>query len=64
MIGNLTLDSDSDDNARIILKKSGLAKLVITSLMPIMKGELAMAIKSKTFEKNIETICFIAHTNQ
>jgi phosphohistidine phosphatase len=51
MIGNLTFDSDSDDNARIILKKSGLAKLVITSLMPIMKGELRWLLSPKLLKK-------------
>jgi phosphohistidine phosphatase len=51
MIDNLTFDSDSDGNARIVLKKSGLAKLVITSLMPIMKGELRCLLSPKLLKK-------------
>lgn len=51
MIGNLTFDSDSDGNARIVLKKSGLAKLVITSLMPPMKGKLRWLLSPKLLKK-------------
>lgn len=51
MIDNLTFDSDNNGNARIVLKKSGLAKLVITSLMSIMKGELRWLLSPKLLKK-------------
>ena len=54
MIGNLIFDYDSDNDPRIILKKSGLAKIVITSLMPTMKGELRWLLSPKLLRKNIE----------
>ncbi|MGA7898811.1 MAG: phosphohistidine phosphatase SixA [Nitrososphaeraceae archaeon] len=51
MIGNLIFDYDSDNDPRIILKKSGLAKIVITSLMPTMKGELRWLLNPKLLRK-------------
>jgi phosphohistidine phosphatase len=51
MIGNLIFDYDSDNEPRIILKKSGLAKIVITSLMPTMKGELRWLLSPKLLRK-------------
>jgi phosphohistidine phosphatase len=51
MIGNLIFDYDSDNDPRIILKKSGLAKIVITSLMPTMKGELRWLLSPKLLRK-------------
>jgi phosphohistidine phosphatase len=51
MIGNLIFDYDSDNDPRIILKKSGLAKIVITSLMPTMKGELCWLLSPKLLRK-------------
>jgi phosphohistidine phosphatase len=51
MIGNLIFDYDSDNGPRIILKKSGLAKIVVTSLMPTMKGELRWLLSPKLLRK-------------
>jgi len=36
---------------RVILKKSGLAKIVVTSLMPTMKGELRWLFSPKLLRK-------------
>lgn len=51
MIGDLIFDHDGDNDPRIILKKSGLAKIVITSLMPTMKGELRWLLSPKLLRK-------------
>ena len=51
MIGNLIFDYDSDNGPRIILKKSGLAKIVVTSLMPTIKGELRWLLSPKLLRK-------------
>jgi len=51
MIGNLIFDHDGDNDPRIILKKSGLAKIVVTSLMPSMKGELRWLLSPKLLRK-------------
>lgn len=51
MIGNLIFDYDSDGNARVILKKSGLARVVVTSSMPTMKGELRWLLSPKLLKK-------------
>jgi len=51
MIGDLIFDHDGDNDPRIILKKSGLAKIVITSFMPTMKGELRWLLSPKLLRK-------------
>lgn len=51
MIGDLIFDHDGDNDSRIILKKSGLAKIVITSFMPTMKGELRWLLSPKLLRK-------------
>jgi phosphohistidine phosphatase len=51
MISDLIFDHDGDNDPRIILKKSGLAKIVITSFMPTMKGELRWLLSPKLLRK-------------
>jgi phosphohistidine phosphatase len=51
MIGDLIFHHDGDNDPRIILKKSGLAKIVITSFMPTMKGELRWLLSPKLLRK-------------
>jgi phosphohistidine phosphatase len=51
MIGDLIFDHDGDNDPRIILKKSGLAKIVITSFMPTVKGELRWLLSPKLLRK-------------
>ncbi len=51
MIGDLIFDHDGDNDPRIILRKSGLAKIVITSFMPTVKGELRWLLSPKLLRK-------------
>jgi len=51
MIGDLIFDHDGDNDPRIILKKSGFAKIVITSFMPTVKGELRWLLSPKLLRK-------------